>query len=387
MSVSAIRWRRSTRAIRGLAKPGVAEPCRARPQASSYTCMPTVRSLIVVSCELCRRDRQVQCSGYSLGEEAWTPRGWQRIDTPGLIVYAHADGSFSVWDSRSQQLAPVCASCQSGATSSVRFHGDRGPWDGLAAEVEGRALPLCNGHCCMTGRGWVKAKDAMSKSHGRWQRVACPVPRLGRRRQAGAGTWTMRLSHRRWTRDIPSDSETELCRSGADPARVVAGFAESVALAYMLTWAWSEHRIAAEFTREKAVRPGHDALRRGARAIFIPAWQRSILSRRCGMLAVCFSMVRNYSSIAFDACAARCSLRRNRGSIQTRTRWLDLDLDGDPSAGATPSAFVHSARNARRVVDERGIRFGDRAGQHREPNGRSCVQGSFSSEPMRRSKR
>ena len=126
-------------------------------------------------------------------------------------------------------------------------------------------------------------------------------------------------------RDIPS-IRTDY--AGAVPIlHASSGIRRVVALAYMLTWAWSEHRIAAELTGEKAAR--HVTMLFDEVESHLHPRCSGRFSRRCGTSAPYFSMVPNYSSLP-PRMHRWCSLPPNPGSIRNWTRGLDLDLDGDP---------------------------------------------------------
>ena len=129
-------------------------------------------------------DEAVKSSvGYSLGGEAWMPRMWQRIDA--LIVYAHADGSFSVWDSVRNNW-PRSAPPVNPERRPPYVFTETEVWDGLAAEVDGRTIPLCNG-LLQTGRVGSRPKTPCRKP---WPWHCVPCHPIG---PAATG----------WSRDLP----------------------------------------------------------------------------------------------------------------------------------------------------------------------------------------
>ena len=269
-------------------------------------------------------DEAVKSSvGYSLGGEAWMPRMWQRIDA--LIVYAHADGSFSVWDSVRNNW-PRSAPPVNPERRPPYVFTETEVWDGLAAEVDGRTIPLCNG-LLHDWSSWVKAKDAMSKAMALALRALSPDWAGGDRLEPGP---PMRLSIDD-ARDIPS---IRTSYAGAVPIlHASSGIRRVVALAYMLTWAWSEHRIAAELTGEKAAREV-TMLFDEVESHLHPRWQRSILKA-----------LRDVGKELLDGAELQLIASTHAPLVLASAEpwfdpkqdaWLDLDLDGDP-----PEAHLH----------------------------------------------
>ena len=269
-------------------------------------------------------DEAVKSSvAYSLGGEAWMPRMWQRIDA--LIVYAHADGSFSVWDSVRNNW-PRSAPPVNPERRPPYVFTETEVWDGLAAEVDGRTIPLCNG-LLHDWSSWVKAKDAMSKAMALALRALSPDWAGGDRLEPGP---PMRLSIDD-ARDIPS-IRTSYARA-VPILHASSGIRRVVALAYMLTWAWSEHRIAAELTGEKAAREV-TMLFDEVESHLHPRWQRSILKA-----------LRDVGKELLDGAELQLIASTHAPLVLASAEpwfdpkqdaWLDLDLDGDP-----PEAHLH----------------------------------------------
>ena len=306
--------------------------------------------------------------GYSLGEEAWTPRGWQRIDA--LIVYAHADGSFSVWDSVRNNW-PRSAPPVNPERRPPYVFTETEVWDGLAAEVDGRTAPLCNG-LLNDWSSWIKAKDAMSRAMALALRALSPDWAGGDRLEPGP---PMRVSIDD-ARDIPAILTSY---AGAVPIlHASSGIRRVVALAYMLTWAWSEHRIAAERTGEKVARQV-TMLFDEVESHLHPRWQRSILKA-----------LRDVGKELLDGAELQLVASTHAPLILASAEpwfdpeqdaWFDLDLDGDP-----PQAHLH-----RRFYTPRGtpgawltseaFESGHRARQHRS---RNCSSPSKGASPTTR---
>ena len=263
-------------------------------------------------------DESIKASvGYSRGEEAWTPRRWQRIDA--LILYAQADGSFSVWDSARNNW-PRDAPPVNPERRPPYVFTETEVWDGLAAERDGRTVPLCNG-LLHDWSSWIKAKDATSKAMALALRALSPDWVGGDRLEPGP---PMRLSIDD-ARDIPS-IRTDY--AGAVPIlHASSGIRRVVALAYMLTWAWSEHRIAAELTGEKAARHV-TMLFDEVESHLHPRWQRSILKA-----------LRDVGTVLLDGAELQLIASTHAPLVLASAEpwfdpkldaWLDLDLDGDP---------------------------------------------------------
>ena len=269
-------------------------------------------------------DEPVKSSvGYSLGEEAWTPRMSQRIDA--LVVYAHADGSFSVWDSVRNNW-PRSAPPVNPERRPPYVFTETEVWDGLRAVVDDRPVPLCNG-LLHDWSSWIKAKDAMSRAMGQALRALSPDWDGGDRLEPGP---PIRLSIDD-ARDVPS---IRTSYAGAVPIlHASSGIRRVVALAYMLTWAWSEHRIAAERSGERVV---HQVtmLFDEVESHLHPRWQRSILKA-----------LRDVGRELLDGAALQLIASTHAPLVlasaepwfdPNQDAWLDLDLDGDP-----PAAHLH----------------------------------------------
>ena len=199
-------------------------------------------------------------------------------------------------------------------------------WDGLAAEVDGRTAPLCNG-LLNDWSSWIKAKDAMSRAMALALRALSPDWAGGDRLEPGP---PMRVSIDD-ARDIPAILTSY---AGAVPIlHASSGIRRVVALAYMLTWAWSEHRIAAERTGEKVARQV-TMLFDEVESHLHPRWQRSILKA-----------LRDVGKELLDGAELQLVASTHAPLILASAEpwfdpeqdaWFDLDLDGDP-----PQAHLH----------------------------------------------
>lgn len=294
--------------------------------------------------------------GYSHAEEAWRPRMWQKIDC--LVVYAHADGSFSVWDSVRNNW-PRSAPPVNPERRPPYVFTETEVWDGLRAGVGGRAVPLCNG-LLHDWSSWVKARDTLSEAMAQALGALSPNWDGGDRLEPGP---PMRLSIDD-ARDIPS-----IRTSYAGPVPILhasSGIRRVVALAYMLPWAWSEHRFAAEQSGEKVVRRV-TMLFDEVESHLHPRWQRSILKA-----------LRDIGSALLDGAELQLIASTHAPLVLASAEpwfdpkqdaWLDLDLDGDPPQAhlrrrpytprGTPGAWLTS--EAFDLATERGSIEAERA--------------------------
>ena len=168
--------------------------------------------------------------------QAW--RGKQgRPWNPGLVLYALADGAFAVWDPhrnywRTERGVDVQERMPAYVFSNMEV------WDGLDVEIDGKLTRVCNG-LLADWASWIRerGKDA--------QRMAAVLALLGpsvgdKTLEPGAGFARLSVDD---ARDIP----TVRLGYGQDVPILYAslGVRRITALAYMLSWAWREHVIAA----------------------------------------------------------------------------------------------------------------------------------------------
>lgn len=196
---------------------------------------------------------------YSQRDEEWplkTGIPW----SAGIVVYAHADGSFSVWDPsrnlgrRRRPLAYVFTEAE--------------VWNGLWTDEDGVSVPLCNG-LVRDWSNWIRAQDENARAMAAALRALSP----GAPEEAIRPGELKRLSFKD-PLDYPS---IDTNYAGSVPIlQASSGIRRACALAYVLTWAWSEHQIAAKQLGQEVV----------DRVIMLfdeveshlhPRWQRSIL--------------------------------------------------------------------------------------------------------------
>ena len=205
-----------------------------------------------------RNKRVDETLTYSQRNEEWPLKPGFPWDA-GVVVYAHADGSFSVWDparnlGRRKHLAYVFTEAQ--------------VWDGLWTDDDGRSIPVCNG-LVRDWSNWIRAQDENAEAMAAALRALSP----------GAPEEVIRPGQlQRLSFDDPLDYPSIDTRyAGSVPIlHVSSGIRRACALAYVLTWAWREHQIAAK-QLGKEVADRVIMLFDEVESHLHPRWQRSIL--------------------------------------------------------------------------------------------------------------
>jgi AAA domain, putative AbiEii toxin, Type IV TA system len=207
-------------------------------------------------------------SKYEPREESWlgkSGRPWN----PGLVIYAQAEGGFSVWDpARNYWKKQGNVDIQERLPAYV--FSPKEVWDGLKVEIKGRETPVCNG-LLIDWASWIREHGTIAKLMAGVLSYLSEATDPQDRLRPGPLT---RISIEDG-RDIPS---LNTGYSSAVPIlHASAGVRRIVALAYMLIWSWKEHSLAAKQLGEKVT----------AQVVFLideleshlhPRWQRSILA-------------------------------------------------------------------------------------------------------------
>lgn len=202
-------------------------------------------------------------SQYVARDEAWTGKAG-RPPNPGLVIYAHADGGFSVWDpARNYWRKKGNIDVQDRLAGYVLTPANL--WDGLTLEVDGRKTVVCNG-LLADWASWIRegGKNAEQMANALLHLTADEAMSVGP---------LVRLSVND-ARDIPSIKtaygQTVPVLHASSGVRRVLG------LAYMLIWSWNEHvRAAAQLGEE---RTGQVVLLFDEIESHLhPRWQRTIL--------------------------------------------------------------------------------------------------------------
>ena len=133
-------------------------------------------------------------------------------------------------------------------------------WDGLRHTEGGRSVPFCNGLLYDWSK-WIHAGDDNAESMAAVLRTLSPDRDTAHMLRPGP---PLRLSVDD-TRDIPS---IQTDHAGQVPViHASSGVRRIVALAYMLTWTWSEHRIASKLEGRETVSRSDIAFRRGRESL------------------------------------------------------------------------------------------------------------------------
>ena len=272
-----------------------------------------------ISINVCGRTKSVAWAAYfSRPDQYWlgTPG---RPAIPGIVVYAHADGSLSVWDpARNYWSQPGDLSLKQRRPAYVFTEAE--VWDGLRDTVDGRSVPVCNGLLYDWSR-WIQADD--DNARGMVSALRALSPGQGPAEAIEPGL-PMRLSVED-ARDIPS-IVTDY--TGQVPIiHASSGIRRIVALAYVLTWTWSEHRIASKLRGDEPARKVV-MLFDEVESHLHPRWQRTILKA-----------LRDVGSVLDGGVDVQLIVSTHSPLVLASTEpwfdpeqdaWFDLDLEGNP---------------------------------------------------------
>lgn len=213
-------------------------------------------------------------SRFSLEDWSWSrPQG--RPPSPGLVVYARADGGFSVWDPARNYWRQLKSATLDQKDRPSAFHfRNEDVWNGLEDEVGGQRRILCNGLL----RDWVSWQRGKTEEFAHLSKVLEALsPSEGERLIPGE---PVRVSPND-ARDIPT---IKMPYGSVPVIHASAGARRIVGLAYLIVWAWHEHRRAVPLLHQKPT----------DRIVFIvdeieahlhPRWQRAIVPALLGVIA------------------------------------------------------------------------------------------------------
>ena len=203
-------------------------------------------------------------SEYSARDESWPGRRG-RPWSPGLVIHAHADGGFSVWDPARNYWRQ-----RGGIDVQDRLPGyvfsPEEVWNGLIVPIQGKSTKVCKG-ILDDWSSWIRERGENAE---RMAEVVGMLTVQGEPWEVGP---ILRLSVDD-AQDVPSirtdysDSVPIVHTSSA--VRRIAG------LAYMLVWSWSEHLRA---TRQLGVDVARQVilLFDEVEAHLHPRWQRAVV--------------------------------------------------------------------------------------------------------------
>lgn len=251
-------------------------------------------------------------SVYDAQEQSWVGRAG-RPWNPGLVVYAHADGGFSVWDpARNYWKSKGGIDVQDRLPGYVLAPKD--VWDGLDVEVGRKNTRVCNG-LLADWAGWIRERgDTAQRMEKVIERLAPP----GERFDVGP---LVRVSVED-VRDIPS---VRMPYAESVPIlHASSGVRRVVGLAYMLLWSWNEHVRASEFLGQSPTRQVvllFDELE----SHLHPRWQRTILGSLLGIA----ESLHDRAEIQLIAATHSPLILASAEPFfdPSRDAWFDLDLE------------------------------------------------------------
>lgn len=256
-------------------------------------------------------------SQYVAREESWRGRAG-RPWNPGLVIYAHSDGGFSVWDpARNYWRKKGNVDVQERLPGYVFSAKD--VWDGLEADVDGKRAIVCNG-LLRDWASWVREKGNDAEMMSALLEKLTPEEE-----QLTAGP-LVRISVND-ARDIPS---IKTRYAAAVPIlHASSGVRRMVGLAYMLMWSWNEHIIAARLLGEQ---PTSQVvmLFDEIESHLHPRWQRSILS---SVLQIA-ELLHTGATVQLVAATHSPLIMASAEPLfdPSKDVWFDLDLVGEGDA-------------------------------------------------------
>ncbi len=290
---------------------------------SGYTARPSdVEKPASIEFGVTSKTRNVYyTSTYAPRDESWlgkSGRPWN----PGLVIYAHADGSFSVWDPARNYWKK-----QGNLDIQERLPGyvfsPKEVWDGLEVEIKGRKTPVCNG-LLLDWASWIREGGVDARNMEAVLADLSPSRDPQDRLEPGPLT---RIAID-YGRDIPS---LKTRYSKAVPIlHAAAGVRRIVALAYMLLWTWNEHRLAAKQLGEEVT----------LQVVFLideleshlhPRWQRSILGSLLKLVSVLHQSAKTQIIAATHSPLVLASAEPIFDPDQDA--WFDLDFSRNDQAG------------------------------------------------------
>jgi hypothetical protein len=239
-------------------------------------------------------------SKYSPREQAWigkVGRPWN----PGLVIYALGDGGFAVWDPARNYWKTKAGEDGPDLIAGYVFS-NQDVWNGLTVPINDKPTQVCNG-LIADWASWIRERGADADRMAAVLRVLTAVPDRNDGIEVGAGFARLSLND---ARDIP----TIRMGYGQDVPIVHAalGVRRIAALAYMLSWAWREHVIAAK-------RLGEDPTNRvvllfdEVEAHLHPRWQRMIVP----------ALLKVVETLTNDRSASTLQLRNPEGPDRMNT--------------------------------------------------------------------
>jgi hypothetical protein len=199
---------------------------------------------------------------FSFEAQKWRGTKKGRRTMPGIVLYARIDGGFSLWDpARNYWLD----SDEKGERTPPYQFNKAEVWNGLPLDAIRVEDIVCNGLLRDVENWRLKNNGAFGMLQDVLKRLSSTENEtlsIGEGERVGLGTT-----------DIP----TLIMPYGKVPVTLAAsGMKRVLALAYLLVWAWQEHKIASEKRREEPTRR-MVLLFDEVEAHLHPKWQRVFL--------------------------------------------------------------------------------------------------------------
>ena len=266
-------------------------------------------------------------SKYSPDDQRWVGKAG-RPANPGLVIYAHADGGFSVWDpARNYWKKRGNEDVQE--TVPAYVFSPQEVWNGRVIDFKGKPTMIC--------RGLIEDWAIWIRENGRaadlMQTILNRLAPPGESIEVGP---LLRLSVYD-ARDIPSVKTPY-----ADAVRVVhasAGMRRIIGLAYILMWSWDEHTRNADL-QGRAWTEHVTLIFDEIESHLHPRWQRSILG---SLLHVAQALHQKATVQLIGATHSPLVLTSAEPFFDEKTdAWFDLDLDRETNTVALRRRlFVH----------------------------------------------
>jgi hypothetical protein len=281
---------------------------------SGFPARPTnPRAPATISFRLESKVKQVDyTSQYVAREQAWTGKAG-RPPNPGLVIYAHADGGFSVWDpARNYWRKKGNIDVQDRLPGYVLTPAN--VWDGLRVDIDGKETVVCTG-LLADWASWIREGGKNAKQ------MAVALRHLTSDEALTPGP-LVRLSVDD-ARDIPSIN-TAYAQS-VPVLHASAGIRRVLGLAYMLIWSWNEHTLAAAQLGEERTQQVV-LLFDEIESHLHPRWQRTILQ---SLLTVSEALHEEAQVQLLTATHSPLILASAEPLFDEQTdAWFDLDLVG-----------------------------------------------------------
>lgn len=259
-------------------------------------------------------------SKFSPRDDAWIGKAG-RPWNPGLVIYAHADGGFSVWDpARNYWRQKGGVDIQERLPAFVFSPSEI--WDGLNVNIDGKPTLVCNG-LISDWASWIKEKGDLARLMAQVLRLLSPSDNPQDQLQVG-GLTRMSVNE---ARDIPTlktahGVEVPILHASSGVRRITA-------LAYMLLWSWNEHRLAAKLLGESRANQVI-VLVDEIEAHLHPKWQRTILK---ALLSLAKSMHSRATLQLIAATHSPLILASAEPTFDAKQdAWFDLDLETDKTS-------------------------------------------------------